>query len=153
MYLIDTNTYAFILRDEHGVGDVVRKKDPYLDVSYISTIVVAEVLFDGRLKYLEQLTTGKARHGGTIGLISEGIKKDIEGLNEFNICAYTDDAEKIFNSIYNKKENGPSKEDWRLAAHAITLDMVLVTDNISDFERIKQYAPKLKYENWANRST
>jgi tRNA(fMet)-specific endonuclease VapC len=34
-----------------------------------------------------------------------------------------------------------------LAAHAVTLDAVLVTDNVSEFERV----PRLKVKNWVNR--
>jgi tRNA(fMet)-specific endonuclease VapC len=37
--------------------------------------------------------------------------------------------------------------DLLIAAHAMVLDAVLVTDNISEFGRV----PRLKVENWVNR--
>jgi len=37
--------------------------------------------------------------------------------------------------------------DLLIAAHAVTLDSVLVTDNVSEFKRV----PRLKVENWIKR--
>ena len=37
--------------------------------------------------------------------------------------------------------------DLLIAVHAVTIDAVLVTDNVSEFRRV----PSLKVENWVNR--
>jgi predicted nucleic acid-binding protein len=49
--------------------------------------------------------------------------------------------------IFEERGTPIGAMDLLLAAHAVTLDAVLVTDNVSEFERV----PRLKVKNWVNR--
>jgi tRNA(fMet)-specific endonuclease VapC len=40
------------------------------------------------------------------------------------------------------------QNDLLIAAHALALDVILVTDNVREFARV----PNLKLENWLNRT-
>jgi predicted nucleic acid-binding protein len=150
MYLLDTNIFAFSVADLYGVNDTIRRtSNTHL---YISTIVVIETLYDGRLKALTHLETNHPKSNRSIGSLMQLLKDTVEDLSEFNILQYPDEAETVFNSIFTKRVNGPDRNDWRMAAHAIHSNMTVVTDNTSDFERIREVDSRLRFVNWADRS-
>jgi len=71
-----------------------------------------------------------------------------EFLTPFEILPYDETASKYYGEIRSKLEMqgqliGPL--DLLIAAHALSKDLVLVTNNEKEFKRIKS----LKVENWA----
>ena len=66
----------------------------------------------------------------------------VQSLAKFQLLPYTDEADAIFKSFRSAKLRG---RDGRIAAHALSLGFVLVTENLRDFDEVAG----LMVENWA----
>ena len=130
-YLIDTNICIYIMNKRPPA--VIKKFKRFeLGEIGISTITVSEL----------QYGVSKSDHR----------KKNADRLNEFlaplEMLTYDQMAARVYGDIRFQLENlgqpiGPL--DLLIAAHAISRDLVLITNNEREFKRIK----RLKVENWA----
>ena len=132
MYMLDTNICIYIIKKktENILNKLKRNRKKGL---YISTITLAELEFGNanahslykernRLALMEFLTIMGIKHFDENAAKEYGIiKKDLKDKN----CLI-----------------GPF--DMLIGAHAKSLNMTLVTNNVREFERIKD----LKIENW-----
>jgi tRNA(fMet)-specific endonuclease VapC len=130
MYLLDTNTCIYIINNRPP--EVVQK---FLQVDIrqiaVSSITVAE------LRY---------------GAVKSGFgTRNMKALGEFiaslTMKVFDDEASKVYATLRTQLERkgtpiGPL--DTLIAAHALSLDVVLVTNNLKEFKRV----PKLRLENW-----
>jgi tRNA(fMet)-specific endonuclease VapC len=69
-------------------------------------------------------------------------------LSAFELSAFDQKVAKVYGGVREKLESmgkplGPL--DTQIAAHALTLNLTLVTNNVSEFKRVEG----LKLENWA----
>jgi len=129
--LIDTNICIYIMNKRPP--DVIRRfKNTDVGMVGISTITVSELHYGAlKSKYKKQ-----------------NLKRLEEFLTPFEILPYDETASKYYGEIRSKLEMqgqliGPL--DLLIAAHALSKDLVLVTNNEKEFKRIKS----LKVENWA----
>ena len=130
MYLLDTNICIYIINKKPG--SVIKKfenLDP--DEIKISTITVAELEYG--------VSKSNKRDQNRIALRNF--------LSPFEIITFDIKDAEIFGIIRNDLENqgepiGPY--DMQLTAQALARDLILVTNNTDEFNRIK----KLKLENW-----
>ena len=130
-YLIDTNICIYIMNKRPPA--VIKKFKRFeLGKIGISTITVSEL----------QYGVSKSNHR----------KKDADRLEEFlaplEMLTYDQMAASVYGDIRFQLENlgqpiGPL--DLLIAAHAISRDLVLISNNEREFKRIK----RLKVENWA----
>jgi tRNA(fMet)-specific endonuclease VapC len=128
--MLDTNICIYIIKKkpQNVLDQLKRNKKKGL---YISTITLAELEF-----------------GNENSLHKEKNKIALmEFLTIINIKSFDENAAREFGIIkkYLKDRNdiiGPY--DILIGAHAKALNMILVTNNIKEFERI----PDLKIENW-----
>ena len=130
-YLIDTNICIYIMNKRPPA--VIKKFKRFeLGEIGISTITVSEL----------QYGVSKSNHR----------KKNADRLEEFlaplEMLTYDQMAARVYGDIHFQLENlgqpiGPL--DLLIAAHAISRDLVLITNNEREFKRIK----RLKVENWA----
>ena len=130
-YLIDTNICIYIMNKRPPA--VIKKFKRFeLGEIGISTITVSEL----------QYGVSKSNHR----------KKNADRLEEFlaplEMLTYDQMAARVYGDIRFQLENlgqpiGPL--DLLIAAHAISRDLVLITNNEREFKRIK----RLKVENWA----
>ena len=130
-YLIDTNICIYIMNKRPPA--VIKKFKRFeLGEIGISTITVSEL----------QYGVSKSNHR----------KKDADRLEEFlaplEMLTYDQMAASVYGDIRFQLENlgqpiGPL--DLLIAAHAISRDLVLISNNEREFKRIK----RLKVENWA----
>jgi tRNA(fMet)-specific endonuclease VapC len=130
-FLIDTNICIYIMNKRPP--EVIQKfKRTSVGQIGISSITVSE-LYYGACK-------------------SKWQKQNLKRLEEFliplEILAYDERASKCYGEIRSELENqgkiiGPL--DLLIAAHALSRDLVLVTNNEYEFRRIKS----LRVENWA----
>jgi tRNA(fMet)-specific endonuclease VapC len=130
MYLLDTNICIFIINRKPAhvlerFREAVRKK------VYLSSITIAELQF------------------GVYN--SRNIEKNRIALTEFAAPFYVlnfddEDAEEYgrLRSYLTQKGTIIGPYDMMLAAQAIAKDLVLVTDNVGEFSRIKD----LRIEDW-----
>ena len=130
-YLIDTNICIYIM-NKRPVAVIEKFKKFEIGEIGISTITVSELQY------------GAAK--------STYRKKNEVRLEEFlaplGILSYDQTAARVYGDIRFQLEKhgkpiGPL--DLLIAAHAVSQNLVLVTNNIKEFDRIK----KLKVENWA----
>jgi tRNA(fMet)-specific endonuclease VapC len=130
MYLLDTNICIYIIKRK---PESVIKKFENLnsDEIKISTITVAELEYG--------VSKSKKRDQNRIALRNF--------LSTFEIITFDIRDAEIFGIIRNDLENrgeliGPY--DIQLAAQALARDLILVSNNTDEFNRIE----KLKLENW-----
>jgi len=128
-YLLDSNAVSDLVRFPQGsLADRVYKIGE--DVVCTSIIVTAE------LRY------GAAKRG------SERLSAQLEEvLGALDIIPFESPADKIYadlRALLQKTGRLIGSNDLFIAAHALTLGCVIVTDNIREFERV----PGLLVENW-----
>ena len=129
-YLIDTNICIYIMNQRPA--EVIQKcKNTGVGQIGISAITVSELSYGvAKSKYQKQNT-----------------KRLEEFLAPFEILQYDEEASNYYGIIRSQLENqgnviGPL--DMLIAAHALSRDLVLVTNNEKEFNRIET----LKVENW-----
>ncbi len=133
MFLIDTNICIYIMNDhppeviqkfrEIGVGNIC-----------ISSITVSEL----------QYGVWNSRQ------LKKNTKRLEEFLCPFEILAYDENASNYYGKIRSQLEEqgniiGPL--DMLIAAHALSENFTLVTNNVKEFKRVKS----LKIKNWINK--
>ncbi len=130
-YLIDTNICIYIMNQRPP--EVIQKfKATELGQIGVSAITVSELYYG----------VAKSQHQ------KQNTKRVEEFLAPFEILSYNEDASKYYGIIRSQLEAqgeviGPL--DMLIAAHALSENLVLVTNNEKEFQRI----PSLKIENWA----
>ena len=133
MFLIDTNICIYIMNDhppeviqkfrEIGVGNIC-----------ISSITVSELQY-GACKSNQ---------------IKKNIKRLEEFLSPFEILAYDETTSNYYGKIrfhIEKQGNEIGPLDMLIAAHALSENLTLITNNEKEFKRIKL----LKVENWVTK--
>jgi tRNA(fMet)-specific endonuclease VapC len=132
MYLLDTNTCIFIKNKKpitvlKKLEQVIKKRERI----YLSSISVAELQY------------------GVYN--SQSIEKNrislVEFLAPFEILDFDDTDAEIFGKIRAElKRHGKiiGPYDMLIAAQAISRDLILVTNNVDEFNRIEE----LKVEDW-----
>ena len=97
---------------------------------------------------ISTITLGELRYGTAK---SQSVEKNLQALEEFllplEIADFDENAASAYGPVRADLEKaaipiGPL--DTQIGAHALSLDVVLVTNNIKEFHRIRG----LKVENW-----
>lgn len=130
MYLLDTNICIYIINKSprHVVEKIKTYKPNQIKLSAIS---VAELEYG--------MAKSEYREKNKAALI--------DFVSGFDILPFDDSDAEVFGLIradLEKKGKVIGPYDMEIAAQAIAKDLILVTNNISEFERI----PKLRLENW-----
>ena len=130
IYMLDTNVCSYIIREKpYHLKDKITKVYKEHTVS-LSSIVVAELLYGAKKKNSKALTQ-------IIELFIENfVIFDFDRKAAVEYASIRDSLEKSGNII--------GSNDLFIAAHAKSLNAVLVTNNAKEFKRIKG----LKVENW-----
>jgi len=130
MYLLDTNICIYIInRSPIQVVEHIKKLQPHQ--IKLSAISMAE------LEYGVSKSENRGKNRTAL----------IHFASAFDILDFNDEDAELFGLIRAKLEKmgkviGPY--DIQIAAQAITRDLILVTNNIGEFERVDN----LKLENW-----
>jgi len=131
IYMLDTNICSYIIRNAPvGVKNKLKQVEENHELA-LSSIVVSELFYGAYKKGSERL----------IKLIENFIES-------FVIYDFDKKAAEIYGKIRTELEksgNVIGAYDLQIAAHALSLDAVLVTNNEREFKRIKG----LRIENWA----
>ena len=133
MFLIDTNICIYIMNDhppqviqkfrEIGVGNIC-----------ISSITVSEL----------QYGVCKSKH------IKKNMKRLDEFLSPFEIISYDESASRYYGKIRShleKQGNVIGPLDMLIAAHALSENLTVITNNEKEFKRVNA----LKVENWVTK--
>ncbi len=130
MYLLDTNICIYAIKKK-SIYVLEQIKDKYRLGIYISALTVAELEFG-----IENSTK-----------IEENRIALLKYLSLFNILPFDDkDAIPYGKLKYRLRKKGQiiGPIDMLLAAQALSKDLIFVTNNTTEFERIEN----LKLENW-----
>lgn len=131
-YVLDTNTVSFLMKGDSQVRDALTSR-PRTD-AYLCPPVVAEIEYGlARLPRSARKTRLRRRF-------------DVF-LEELVRASWTDDVSRAFGAVKADLERrGTRLEDFdvAVAAHALALDAVLVTDNVAHMQRVRG----LTVENW-----
>ena len=132
-YLLDTNTCIHVIKHHPSSVQERLATIPIGDVG-VSSMVLAELWYgiahSGKRQHNEQALT--------------------EFLDYVEVLDWPREAAPIYGRVrsFLRKRGTPiGAMDLLIAAHALTLDAALVTDNVAEFRRV----PKLKIENWIDR--
>ena len=127
-YLLDTNVLSYLIRRPDAL---VRKIRSVGEESLCTSIVVACELRFGALKKKSQALTARVD----------------QLLDELEVMPLDGDVDRVYASIRARLESSGRPiggNDYLIAAHALTADCTLVTDNVEEFRRV----PNLAVENW-----
>jgi len=129
-YLLDTNICIYIIKNR---PESVREKFESISVGEIgiSSITLSE------LQYGVEKSASPAKNQQALSLF----------LHPLSIYPYDPNAASIYGQIradLEKKGLPIGPLDMLIAAHALSLDHILVSNNLKEFTRV----PNLKTENW-----
>jgi tRNA(fMet)-specific endonuclease VapC len=130
LYLLDTDTCAFILRRSSDVL-LERIQAVPLRQQVMSVVTYAELL------YGVQVSTKKKANQEAVDAL----------VRHLAILDWTQDAAKTYatiRAVMKKKGTLIGANDLMIAAHAVSVEAVVVTNNTKDFSRVAG----LKIENW-----
>lgn len=129
-YLLDTNICIYL----------IKRKPPEVLQRFLQ-------LQPGSV-FISSVTTSELYYGAQK---SQRVQTNLEALNNFllpfRIVDYDESASFLYGELRaDLEKRGQQIEplDMMIAAHALSLDMPLVTNNTKEFERVKG----LKLENW-----
>jgi tRNA(fMet)-specific endonuclease VapC len=129
MYLLDTNIISQLIRQPDGpVAQRLRREAP--EQLLTSVIVQAELRF-GYTK------SGVLRQKVAVEAVLQQLRIE-------DWCQPADVAYAQLRTVLEKAGSPIGQNDMLIAAHALTLGKVLVTDNAREFSRVAG----LKVENW-----
>lgn len=134
MYLLDTNICIYLIKKRYQNLNHRIEEESAFNIS-ISAVTIGEL----ECGIAKSLYPEKNR----IALL--------EFLGSFEIVPYTDIDTEAFGYIracLNKKGTPIGPYDLQIAAQCISRDLVLITNNVKEFERV----PDLKIENWVSQS-
>ena len=129
-YMLDTNICIYIIK-KHPIHVLNHLKKQNISDICLSSITLAE------LEYGVQKSERKVQNGLALA----------EFLSPIEIMPFDEVAAIEFGKIRSnleKKGKLIGEYDLMIAAHAIALDLILVTNNIKEFKRVTD----LKIENW-----
>jgi tRNA(fMet)-specific endonuclease VapC len=128
-YMLDTNMCIYAQKSNPNVlSNIYKHKDEGLS---ISAITLAELQYG--------IEASIQRERNTISLM--------KFLSAIEVLPFTDTAAEEYGKIccYLRKSGTPiGTMDMLIAAHAKAEDLIIVTNNVREFERVKD----LKIENW-----
>lgn len=132
-YMLDTNTCIYIIK--HRTPEVRKKLErvPVGDVS-VSGIVLAELWYG-----IEESAQRKRNE--------EALENFLQYVTALDWPTQATPVYGKIRSHLRRKGTPIGANDLLIAAHALTLGSVLVTDNTAEFRRV----PRLKVENWVVR--
>ena len=128
-YLLDTNIISHLIR--FPTGPILDRLESILPATACTSVVVsAEIHFGLKKKASDRLI--------------QQAEKILSVIDILPLESPVDEHYGDIRSYLNQLGQPIGWNDLFIAAHARTLDLVLVTDNIREFSRI----PGLKVENW-----
>ncbi|MBQ9487142.1 MAG: type II toxin-antitoxin system VapC family toxin [Selenomonadaceae bacterium] len=130
-YLLDTNICIYAMKNKPAAV-LTRLKEHTIDGLCISSIVLAELKHG---VYKSVCKEKNARALNEFLKVIEVLPFDKLASEEYGkICAYLESQGKPIGSM-----------DMLIAAHALSQSLILVTNNVREFERV----PGLTIENWS----
>jgi tRNA(fMet)-specific endonuclease VapC len=131
-YLLDANALSELLREPFGrVATTYRRKANEPETKMFTSIIAAcELRFGAQKK-------GSPR-------LAERVHRLLASFEVAPLAREADTAYAVLRADLERKGQLSGPNDMLIAAHALALDAILVTDNVREFKRVKG----LRVENW-----
>jgi tRNA(fMet)-specific endonuclease VapC len=131
-YLLDSNALSDLIRNPGGaVSREFERKAADPSNELLTSIVTACEIRYGALKKGSRM-------------LSERIDRTLDSVRVVPLSTGADAAYAVLRTDLERKGQLIGPNDMLIAAHALALDAILVTDNVREFKRIKG----LRIENW-----
>jgi tRNA(fMet)-specific endonuclease VapC len=128
-YLVDANTLSDFIRNPNGS---VTKRLAVVGVATVCTSIIVAC----------ELRYGVAKKGSP--RLAERVDQVLEGLEVLPLDGEADRHYAEIRAHLSRKGQPIGSNDLLIAAHALALDLTLVTANVDEFSRV----PGLFIENW-----
>lgn len=134
-YLLDTNILSDLMKNPQGstAERIAGLQAPQRDALATSVVVAGELRYGAAKK-------GSAR-------LTARVEELLAALDVLALEPDVDDEYGRLRADLESRGLPIGANDLWIAAHALSLDAVLVTDNVAEFRRV----PKLRVENWLER--
>ena len=128
-YLLDTNILSEFIRNPRGL---VNKRLAVVGEATVCTsiVVACELRFGAKKK-------GSSR-------LEERVDEVLASLEVLPLEKESDRHYAEIRTYLSRQGRPIGSNDLQIAAHALALDLILVTDNVDEFTRV----PRLSIENW-----
>jgi tRNA(fMet)-specific endonuclease VapC len=136
--LLDTNIVSALVA---GNAQALARFAAETDNIAISAVVAEEIIIKGFIAEMNNVRGGKSK--ADIGRLYEDFCDTLRTLCDIGLVPYTAEAEQRYRELKKANPRLPAM-DGRIAAHALVLGCVLVTENVGDFAGI----PGLQVETW-----
>jgi tRNA(fMet)-specific endonuclease VapC len=131
-YLLDSNALSDLIRNPGGtVSQRFERKAADPSNELLTSIVTA-----CETRY------GAAKKGSR--MLSERMDRTLDAVRVVPLSIGADAAYAVLRTDLERKGQLIGPNDMLIAAHALALDAILVTDNVREFKRVKG----LRIENW-----
>ena len=128
-YLLDTNILLALIKEPKGIA-AQHVREVGADKIFTSIIVASEMQFGIRKKASDQLTQRVESLLASIQILDFKSPADVH---------YGEVRQSL-----QKSGNIIGSNDLLIATHALSANLIMVTDNVNEFNRV----PGLKVENW-----
>ena len=128
-YLLDTNILSHLIRNPSG--PVFNYLESILPATACTSIIVSAEIHYGL-------------HKGASDKLRTQAEKVLEVMDILPLEKPVDTYYGEIRALLNRKGTPIGGNDLFIAAHALALDLTLVTANVREFSRV----PKLRIENW-----
>ena len=130
LFMLDTNMCIYLMKNQ---PESVAKR---FAQCYVGDVVISVITY-AELEYGVKVSANSARERRNLAALIEDIP----------VAPFDVDAAKAYGPIREAtRERKRDQLDKLIAAHAVSLNVTLVTNNERDFE----VYPELKIENWLN---
>jgi predicted nucleic acid-binding protein len=133
MYLLDTDILSNLLKPAPSTRLIVRLASVPPEQQFTSSITLGELVY------------GAYRHRTRTGVLLEQIDRTL--LPNLTILPFNDDAARHYGELRAELERRGTPlddADLRIAAIALSRNLIVVTGNVRHFQRV----PGLAVENW-----
>lgn len=129
-YMLDTNTCIYLIKNK-PLGIVKKLQSLKIEDVSISTITLAELEYG--------VEKSQKRGQNKLALAEFLAPIEVLNFNDFSAQKYGE-----IRVVLESKGKLIGAMDMLIAAHALSINLILVTNNVKEFKRI----PSLKIENW-----
>jgi tRNA(fMet)-specific endonuclease VapC len=132
VYLLDSNILSDIMRNPQGSAAVLFERKAFDPGARIVTSIVVAC----------EMRYGVAKNRSTP--LAQRVDQALASVEVIPLAAGADNAYATLRADLERRGQIIGQNDLLIAAHALALDAILVTDNVREFKRVKG----LKIENW-----
>ena len=132
IYLLDANILSDMMRNPRGqTARTFERKAHELETRLTTSIIVAC-----------EMHYGAVRRGSTS--LAQRVDRVLASVEVMSLPAGAEETYATLRADLERRGQVIGQNDMLIAAHALALNAILVTDNVREFKRVKG----LKIENW-----